>query len=117
MEAQKPAEGILKTGDFGDIMFYHIHCDCGNDDDAHEMTIEADDMHVQIHVYVKVKSKWWQKKRWSEIWHLMTRGYVEMQSTIVLNEQAALNYAETIKSAVADVKAFRNQRLDKSKKT
>lgn len=109
MKAQKPAEGILKTSDFGDAMFYHVHCDCGNDDDAHEMQIEADDMHVQVHVYVKVKSKWWKNSRWKQIWHLITRGYIETQSTIILQEQAALNYAETIKSAIRDVKQFKEK--------
>lgn len=117
MKAQKPAEGILKTSDFGDAMFYHIHCDCGNEDDAHEMQIEADDMHIQVHVYVKVKSKWWEKNRWKQIWHLITRGYVETQSTIILQEQAALNYAETIKSAIKDVKQFKEKlKVDRQSK-
>lgn len=117
MRAQKPAEGILKTGDFGDAMFYHIHCDCGNEDDAHEIEIEADDMHIQIHVYVKVHTKWWEKARWKQIWHLITRGYAEMQSTVVLKEQAALNYAETIKAAIKDVKQFKEkQKVDRQTK-
>jgi hypothetical protein len=111
MKAEKPAVGILKTGDFGNAMFYHIHCDCGNEDDAHEIEIEADDMHVQVHVYVKAHTKWWEKKRWKQIWHLITRGYAEMQSTIVLQEQAALNYAETLKTAMKDVKKFRDERI------
>jgi hypothetical protein len=111
MKAEKPASGILKTNDFGNVMFYHVHCDCGNEDDAHEIEIEADDMHVQVHVYVKAHTKWWEKRRWKQIWHLLTRGYAEMQSTIVLQEQAALNYAETLKTAMKDVKKFRDERI------
>jgi hypothetical protein len=114
MEAQKPAEGILKTGDFGDAIFYHIRCDCGNEDDSHEIEVEADDMHIQVHVYVKVHTKWWEKKRWKQLWQLLTKGYAEMQSTIILKEQVALNYAETLKSAINDVTEFKAKRFEKN---
>lgn len=109
MKAQKPAEGILKTGDFGDAMFYHIHCDCGSEDCAHEVEIEADDIHVQVHIYHVQHTKWWDKNRWKQIWQILTKGYAEMQTTIVMREQTALNYAETLKSAVKDVKKFKEE--------
>jgi len=114
MKAETPAIGILKTGDFGDAMFYHVRCDCGNEDDSHEIEVEADDMHVQVHVYLKLHTKWWEKARWKQIWQLLTRGYADTQSTIVLREQAALNYAETLKLAVSDVKKFRDERIMKN---
>lgn len=107
MKAQKPAEGVLKTGDFGDAMFYHIHCVCGSEDCAHEVEIEADDIHVQVHIYHVQHTKWWQKNRWQQIWQILTKGYADMQTTIVMREQTALNYAETLKSAVKDVKNFK----------
>lgn len=110
MKAQKPAEGILKTGDFGDSMFYHIHCECGNEDCSHELEVEADELSVQIHIYHTQHTKWWHRNRWGQIWQILTKGYSEMQTTLVLNEQAALNYAETLKQAVKDVKTFRETR-------
>lgn len=114
MKPEKPATGILKTGDFGDAMFYHIHCDCGNDDCAHELEVEADDLHIQVHIYHNQHTKWWQRRRCKQIWQILTQGYAEMQTTIVMNEQTALNYSETLKSAVKDVKKFRDQRKEKT---
>jgi hypothetical protein len=110
MKAEKAAEGILKQGDFGDAMFYYVACDCDNDDCAHTIEVEVDDMHVQVHLYSNHHTKWWEKKRWKQIWQILTKGYAEMQTTIVLTEQAALNYAETLKTAMKDVKKFRNER-------
>jgi hypothetical protein len=105
--AQKPAEGILKTNEWGDSKWYHVHCDCGDEACAHEVQIEADDVHVQVHIYHTQHTKWWEKNRWKQIWQIITKGYADMQTTIVLNEQAALNYAEALKSAMKDVKAFK----------
>jgi hypothetical protein len=109
MQAQKPAEGILKTNDWGDSKWYHIRCECGSDDCSHEIHVEADKVDISIHLYANYHTKWWERKRWSQIWHILTRGYSTMQTTIVINEQTALNYAEAIKSAINDVKDFRSK--------
>jgi hypothetical protein len=113
MKAEKPAEGILKTNEWGDSKWYHVRCDCGSNDCSHELNVEADDIHVQVHIYSNHHTKWWEKKRWKQIWQILTQGYAEMQTTIVLNEQTALNYAETLKSAMKDVKDFRDERIKK----
>lgn len=114
MKPEKPATGVLKTGDFGDAMFYHIHCDCGSDDCAHEIEVEADDIHVQVHIYHNQHTKWWNKNRWKQIWQILTQGYAEMQTTIILDEQTALNYSATLKTAMQDVKKFRDARNKKN---
>jgi hypothetical protein len=36
-------------------------------------------------------------------------GYVEYEASIIMSEQQALNYAETLKSAIIDVKQFREK--------
>lgn len=113
MKAEKPAEGILKINEWGQSKMYHVRCDCGDDDCSHTVDIEADDTGVQVHVYVKNHTKWWEKNRWRQIWQILTRGYAEMETTIVMREQTALNYAETLKSAVADVKQFKEKRTSK----
>ena len=114
---QKPAEGILKTGEYGDTKFYHIHCDCGGDECAHEVQVEANDFGIQVNVYVKNHTRWWEKNRLKQIWQILTKGYAEMQTAIVMNEQTALNYAETLKSAIKDVKTFKDQyKVDKQPK-
>ena len=118
MEAQKPAEGILKITEWGESKWYHIRCDCGNDDCSHELNVEADDFGVQVYVYVKNHTKWWEKNRWKQIWSILIKGYAEMQTTIIMNEQTALNYAETMKSAIVDVKQFKEaQKVDKTAKS
>jgi len=40
-------------------------------------------------------------------WSIWTRGYVKTETTIAMTEQQALNYAETLKSAIKDVKDFK----------
>jgi hypothetical protein len=114
MNAEKPATGILKTSEWGDSKWYHVHCDCGSDECSHSVTVEADDFGVQVHVYVKNHTKWWEKNRWKQIWQILTQGYTEMETTIVMNEQTAFNYAETLKTAMKDVKIFRQQRIEKT---
>lgn len=107
MVPERPATGILKQGDFGLAKFYHVQCDCTDPDCAHTLEVEADEIEVSVHIYNTVHTKWWEKNRWKQIWQLLTKGYAEMQTTIVLNEQTALNYADTLVSAMDDVKEFR----------
>jgi hypothetical protein len=38
---------------------------------------------------------------------LLTKGYVEYEANIIMTEQQALNYAETLKKAIKDVSAFK----------
>lgn len=116
MKAQKPAEGIMKTGDFGDAMFYHIHCDCGSPECAHIVEVEADDMNIMVNLHHTQHTKWWKRNRWAQIWQILTKGYAEMETTIVMNEQTALNYADALKSGVQDVKKFREARNQKQEK-
>lgn len=108
--AEKPATGILKTHEWGDSKWYHVRCACGDDGCSHELQVEADEIEVSIHIYTKSHTRWWERKRWSQIWQILTRGYAEMQATIVLDEQTAFNYAEALKSAILDVKYFRAKR-------
>ena len=113
MRAQKPAEGILKTNEWGDAKMYYIACDCGNEDDAHVVEVEADEYGVNVYSYVKVHTKWWEKNRWKQIWQILTKGYAEMETTILMKEQTALNYAEVLKQATKDVQEFKRVRNEK----
>lgn len=138
MKAEKPAVGILKRNDFGDSKFYHVACSCGNDDDAIEFEVEADDMGVTVTTYTTQKTNFWEesiaprydiKDPWEQelnwqttniwngfvrrcklTWSIWFKGYVKYQSTTIMTEQQALNYAETLKSAVKDVEEFRKKR-------
>lgn len=109
MKAEIPAKGILKQGNFGNAMFFYVQCDCGNDDCSHTIEVEADDMHVQVHLYSNHHTKWWQKNRWKQIWQILTQGYAEMQTTLVLDEQTALNYAKVLEAAMVEVKNLKSK--------
>jgi hypothetical protein len=142
MKAQPPAEGILKTNDFGDSKWYHVVCGCGQPDHALTVEVESDDMGVNVNTYATVKTDYWTdnvKKRydidnpwlqefdwfWKDLvngiiirlkltWTVWTNGYVQAETTISMSEQQALNYAETLKSAINDVKMFKTDIKEKS---
>jgi hypothetical protein len=106
MISETPAKGILKINDWGTSQMYKAVCSCGDDSCSHTIDIEADN-EVNITVYTTTRTNFWSKSRWLHIWRLLTKGYTDFESTIVLDQQAALNYAETIKMAIKDVETFR----------
>jgi hypothetical protein len=134
MKEETPALGIMKTGEFGDSKFYKVVCGCGQPDHDIDFEVEADETGVNVNTYVTAKTDYWSeavKKRydidnewqqewdwfWKDLWNgfvtrvkitwlVWTNGYVETQTTIAMSEQQALNYAETLKSAIQDVKDF-----------
>jgi len=135
MKAQEPAEGILKTHDWGDSKWYSVVCGCGQPDHSLTVEVEADETGVNVNTYVTAKTDYWTesvKKRydidspwqqefdwfWKDLWNglvtrlrltwrIWTKGYVQCETTIAMTEQQALNYAETLKKAVEDVKGFK----------
>jgi hypothetical protein len=144
MKPQAPAEGIMKTNDFGNSKFYKVVCGCGSPDHDLDFEVEADECGINVNTYVEAKSDYWTdvvKKRynidneflqsvdwfWKDIvngfvrrvrltWDVWTKGYVRTQSTITMSEQQTLNYAETLKSAIDDVKDF-NQKEKADRET
>jgi hypothetical protein len=110
MNAEKPAFGILKTNDWGDSMWYYVPCDCTDDNHAHTIDVEADEFGVNVNIYVTTTNKFWSASRWKYIWQLLTTGKIEFQSTIILQEQQAFNYAKALTSAVNSVKLFKSKR-------
>ena len=107
ISAQMPAEGILKRSDWGDAVTYQIVCECQDPNHDHNVWVEADEGNVTVTTYTTQKSKWWTLNRWQTIWILLTKGYVEYEANIIMTEQQAVNYAETLKKAVKDVKSFK----------
>jgi len=107
MKPQIPAEGILKRSSWGDAISYQVVCQCHQEDHDHNVWIEAEESDVTITTYTTQKSKPWSLNRWQIIWRLLTKGYIEYEANIIMTEQQALNYAETLKSAIKDVKEFK----------
>jgi hypothetical protein len=110
MNSQTPAEGILKRSDWGNAVSYQVICKCGNHNHDHQVWVEADNDCITVTTFTTQKSKWWSLNRWQTIWILLTRGYVEYDANIIMTEQQALNYAETLKTAIKDVTEFKSQK-------
>lgn len=128
MKAQTPADGIKIDADLGDSKFYTVSCSCGSPDDELEFYVEVDEdaINITVNTVCTQKTDFWTKKfnaprhandfvdacytfanaLWmrlrltKEIW---IRGYVEYKSYTIMNKQQALNYAETLKTAIAEV--------------
>lgn len=103
MKPQTPAEGILLRKDYGDAKTYNVPCECCGSDCEHNVWVEADETGVTVTTYTQQKTKWWELTRWQIIWRMLTRGYVEYEASIIMSEQQAYNYGNTLLSAVKDV--------------
>lgn len=115
MMSQLPAEGILKHNDWGDSKVYRVTCECSSSDCDHNVWVEADDNGIEVTIYITSRTNFWSKTRWYHIWTLLTKGYIDTQSTVCLKKQGALNYADTLKSAIIDVEEFRKNKDVKNK--
>ena len=115
MKTQTPAEGILKKNDWGDAKMYQVVCECGQSDHEQNLWVEADETGISVTIYATVKSPWWSMNRFKQIWTFLTKGYLQYETVLTMNEQAAFNYAETLKSAVKDVKEFKTSVDPKTK--
>lgn len=135
MKSEQPAEGILKRGDYGDSKFYQVVCGCGQDTHDHNVEIESADTGINVNIYATAKANYWSEtieKRydidspwlqevdwfWKDIvngfvrrlkmtWEVWTTGSIRVETTIAMSEQQALNYSETLKQAIQDVKSFK----------
>ena len=118
MKAQKPAQGVLLHRDLGDMKSYDVVCDCGDPDHTHNILVDADDFCVTVTISTVTNTgywwhlNWWQKfvKRLKITYDLWVKGQVQWEASIVLTEQTAFNYAETLKTAVADVQKFKGKK-------
>lgn len=143
MKPETPAEGIMRTGDFGDSKWYKVVCSCGDPDHDINFEVEAEETGINVNTYVTAKTDYWGetfKQRhdinnvwleefdrfWKDVanglirrvkwtWRIWTQGYVRCETTIAMTEQQALNYANILTQAVSDVKILRNNRLKEKK--
>ena len=69
---------------------------------------------INIHWYfVGLFNDW--HRRFKLIWQILTKGYIQYQASLIMSQQQALNYAETLKKAVTDVEKFRASKDPKNK--
>ena len=105
--AETPARGILKLNEWGSSKMYKVVCECGSDDCTHTIDIEAEDTGVTVTIYTKTRTDFWSTSRWKHIWTLLVKGHIDFETNIMLSEQSAINYSQTLKQAVEDVKNFK----------
>lgn len=88
LQPQSPAEGISQHGED----FYHISCECTDFEHAVVMVRNNDEefSDVEVEFYVNSHTPW-DKNRFRQIWDLLSKGYIEYQSSILLSKQSALN--------------------------
>ena len=106
--SQYPAEGISLTKDFGDAKYYEVQCQCWNEDDAIRFEVGFEHGQIAINHWTT------QRVRASNILGriktaltVLFLGTVKYESTTILSEQQALNYADTIYRALREVKEYR----------
>ncbi len=112
MKAQTPAKGIMLTSKWHDAVAYRIECDCTDPDHGVDMWIEAEadeDLHdtVTVTFYVKTTNEYWREgySRIKAAWDILTKGVHTQSNTLLLSKQAALNFAEVIKTTVKELDA------------
>lgn len=110
MKAQTPAQGVLQVNDWGSSKMYKAVCECGNDDCTHTIDIEAEDIGVIVTIYTKTRTNFWSVNRWKHIWKLLTTGYTDYETCIMMNKQVALNYANVLQLAIKDVEELKKQK-------
>jgi len=105
---EKPAQGVLLVKEWGTSKMYKTVCECGDNDCTHTIDIEADH-DVIVTIYTKTRTNFWSRSRWYHIWKLLTKGYTDYETSIIMNKQTALNYANTLEQAVQDVENFKKK--------
>lgn len=107
MKPQTPAEGIMLQRDWGSAKTYLVECECTDPDHAHTVDVSIDDFGIAVEIWTTAETPVWKTSRWKMIWQLLTKGTIKYNVAIILREQQALNYAETLKSAIQDIKEFK----------
>jgi hypothetical protein len=116
MKPETPAKGILEQDSWGTSKRYFVPCDCSDRNHAHDIFVESDVDFVTVTIYTKSTSRFWEKNRFKQIWDLLTKGYVEMETETFLKEKQALNYAHALKKASKDVLHLRKKKSHGLKK-
>lgn len=69
----------------------------GNNDHSQNLEVEFDEHGTAgVYIYTKVRSKFWELSRWKQIWQILSRGYLDVESSILLSEKSAKNYGNAL---------------------
>lgn len=124
MEAQTPAEGIVKMKERTDSKWYKVPCKCGCDNDV-SFIVQVDDFNITADFYCTTKTNYWRERfdlnysgnwlvlnvklflndwynRLAVAWQAIVQGYVQTDASVILSPQQCLNFSETLKTAITD---------------
>ena len=107
---QTPAHGIMLDSDHGNAKSYTIACDCHDPNHSVHMWIEIngdqDVKDIEMTFYVNTTTPFWKPgfSRVKAAWDILVKGYREDQHSLILNQQAALNVANTITTVIKELK-------------
>lgn len=106
---QVPAVGIMLQGEWKNATSYMIPCECSDPDHAQYCWIEADSDHgITVTTYTtQTLPIWSTTDRLKLIWKLLTGKSVTYDATLVLNEQAAVNYASALTTTMDNMRKAR----------
>lgn len=112
MKAQQPAQGISIDHEYDDAKVFNVECDCSADDHAVKMWIEVQrdqdipDVEVSFYVTTWTAHFWngW-PQRLRAVWDILVHGVHKQEHHMLLNPQAALNFADAITKTVQDLKS------------
>ena len=99
---EEPATGIALTSKFTtgktNELVYRINCSCGDAEHDHNLWVEhnTEDQNVTVTIYTKVSTPFWSVSRFKQIWQILKTGNAKFESTIILNQQQAVNYAAAL---------------------
>lgn len=110
MKAQTPAQGISIEKDFGDAKVFNVECDCTAEDHAVKMWIEVQRDLVVPDVEVSFYVTTWTREFWEDwparlraVYDILVKGVHKQEHHMILNRQAAINFANAITSTVAEL--------------
>lgn len=110
MKAQDIAVGVSKSVS-GVIT---VNCDCGDHSHNHTVIVNSEDGLVTVNVYTQSYTKFkytdfytvgfWKgiMERVKQASSILFKGYSEYESELVLDKQAALNYATALTNAIKE---------------
>lgn len=111
MKPETPAKSITKIMETTNCSAHRIMCDCSTS--AHDVDIwievegDAEFQELMITFYAKLYTTMHDSyfNRIKLAWKLLTTGYIELDHSLLLNEQGATNVANTINSEITRLKS------------
>ena len=106
---QPPASGIAQIGKSHSHRAYKVLCECGGVDHALDVWIEVEPHRECDLVELTVYANMWTPvfngmvDRLKAAWNILFKGVHKQEHSILLNHQTALNFAETLNTAINDL--------------